>query len=64
MKNEKHFLETVKWGIIPICNYRGCHVTKLPSGLYSLWGRVEISADEVDRIIYESLLWVGKSIKQ
>lgn len=64
MKNENHFLETVKWGVIPIVSYKGTHVTKLPSGRYSLWNHHEITPEEVDRYIDESLLAVSKSIKQ
>ncbi len=65
MKQEKkHPLELVSWGIFPITNYRGHNIIKMPSGLYSIWGRYEVTADEVDKIIDESCKMLGKSIKQ
>jgi hypothetical protein len=52
MKNEKHFLDGVKWGVIPVVNYRGCHVVKnLKTGLYSVLGRTGVSVEEVDGVI-------------
>ncbi len=65
MKQEKkHPLEDTVWGILPITNYRGCFVTKLPSGLYSLWGRYEVESEEIDRIIDETCKMLNESIKE
>lgn len=63
MKNEKHFLDNVKWGVIPIVNYRGCYVTKLSNGLFKIFGRTGVSADGVDEIIDESLEGLKNSLK-
>lgn len=63
MKEERHKLETIEWGPLPITNYRGTHVTKLPSGKYSIWGHTELTPEEVDRYIDNSLMSVSKSIK-
>jgi len=65
MKEEtKHPLSRICWGVLPIVNYRGASVTKdLKTGFYSLWGHTELTEDGVDRLIDNSLMAVGKSIK-
>jgi hypothetical protein len=64
MKNEKHELEKIKWGVIPVVNYRGCNVVKnLKTGTYSIFGRTGVSSGDVDRIIDESLGWLKNGLK-
>lgn len=64
-KEKKHPLDLIKWGVLPITNYRGTHVTKnLVTELYSLLNHFEITKEDVDRYIDESLDVIDKSIKQ
>lgn len=50
MKNEKHYLETISWGVIPVVNYRGVEVWKLKNG-YKVFSQTVVSAEEVDGVI-------------
>ena len=64
-EKNKHYLETIKWGVIPITSYKGCHVTKdLKTGLYSILGHSGLTEEGVDRLIDDSLRMIEKSIKQ
>ncbi len=65
MNKDKHPLDKIVWGVLPIVNYRNCYVTKhLDTGLYSLWNHSQITKEDVDRYIDESLDVIDKSIKQ
>lgn len=64
MNKDKHPLDEIVFGVLPIANYKGAYVTKLPSGKYSLWGHTELTPEEVDRYIDNSLMAVSKSIKE
>ncbi len=45
-----HTLNKVKWGVIPICNYKGILVTKTREG-YSVLGQNVRTPEEVDGVI-------------
>jgi hypothetical protein len=62
MKKEKHYLESVKWGVIPIVNYRGCLVEKLKDGEWKVLGKTVVSVEDVDRVIDEVGAWLDKSV--
>ena len=64
MKEDKHPLDAVDWGVIPIISYRGVYVTKQPNGLYTVFGEKDLLPGGVDSIIDKSNEWIGKSIKQ
>jgi len=66
MKQEtKHPLLEVDWPWWGRINYRGAYVNKdFKTGLYSLWGHTGLTEYGVDRLIDDSLMTVGKSIKQ
>lgn len=53
MKNEKHFLDSVKWGLFSVVNYQGVEVWKLKKG-YKVLGRVVNSVGEVDEVLGEA----------
>lgn len=48
--NEKHFLETVMWGVIPIVNFNGVLVEKIIGG-YRVLNQKCKNTDEVDEVI-------------
>ena len=48
--NEKHFLETVMWGVIPIVNFNGVLVEKIIGGYHVLNQKCK-NTDEVDEVI-------------
>ena len=50
VKKDVYELKTVIWGVIPIVNYRGVLVTKIPMG-YQVFNKKAISQEEVDEII-------------
>lgn len=54
----KHELETVTWGVIPIYNYSGVLVEKIIGG-YKVLGQTCIKPSEVDEIISQA----GKAIE-
>ncbi|HRP30504.1 MAG TPA: hypothetical protein PKV73_01365 [Agriterribacter sp.] len=60
MKNkiEKHRLEMVRWGVIPIVNYRGMLVEKTKSG-YKIFKRELETPQDVDKAIDDALGWLG-----
>jgi len=58
---EKHELEKVSWGVIPIYNYKGILVEKLIGG-YKVFGQTCIKPEEVDLIIQESCSILSESI--
>lgn len=62
-EKKKHPLDEIVFGVLPIANYKGVHVTKQPNGLYSLWGHVNLLPHKVDEYIDKSLMSIGKSIK-
>mgnify|MGYP001594692390 CR=1 FL=1 len=64
MNKDKHPLDEIVFGVLPIVNYRGCFVTKQPNSLYSLWGHINLLPNEVDEYIDKSLMVIGNSIKQ
>lgn len=64
MIKEKHPLDEIVFGVLPIANYRNCYVTKQPNNLYAIWGHVNLLPHEVDEYIDKSLMAVSKSIKQ
>ena len=57
----KHPLEKVKWGVIPIVNYRGRLVTKVHGG-YKLEAVFYRSPDDIDKRIDEISEVIEKSI--
>lgn len=58
----KHSLETVKWGVIPVTNYKGCLVEKAIGG-YMVLGEVVKTAADVDRKINEAIISIKNSLK-
>ena len=50
MEGNKHELEKITWGVIPITYYRGCLVTKLIGG-FEIFGQKVKTANEVDEVI-------------
>lgn len=58
---DKHFLETVKWGVLPIVSYNGVLVAKTKDG-YSLLQTKAKDVKEVDSIISRSLKCIQQSI--
>lgn len=62
MKKQKHFLDSVEWGIIPIVVYRGVLVTKLIGG-YKVLNKTVVSAEWVDGVIDGALDGLKNSIK-
>ncbi len=64
-QEKKHFLDEVEdWGILRLAKYKGCVVQKQADGLYSIWQYKDLTAEQVDEKINNSLLYVDKSIKQ
>ncbi len=60
-EKEKHPLEMVKWGIIPICNYNGKLVTRLIGG-YEIMGQKVKTPQQVDEVILKAEQSVSNSI--
>jgi len=58
---EKHELEKVSWGVIPITVYRGCLVTKLVGG-YEIWGNRVLKPQDVDELIDKAGSILSESI--
>jgi len=58
MAQDKHPIENITFGIIPITVYRGCLLTKLVGG-YEIFGTKCKTPQEVDLIIDKA----GKSLK-
>ena len=50
---EKHFLETVQWGVLAIVNYKGVLVSKIIGG-YSCLNQKCKTPQEVDEIIEQA----------
>jgi len=61
MEVNKHELEKIKWGVIPITVYRGCLVTKLIGG-WEVWGKRVSTPDEIDQLIDEAGTILNESI--
>lgn len=60
--SEKHFLKTVKWGVIPIINYRGVEVIKTTLG-YTVLRKNVTTPEDVDEIIDSATETLKKTIK-
>ncbi len=60
-KEDKHPLEKVVWGIIPIVNYFGKLVTRLIGG-YEIMGQKVKTPQEVDEVILKAEQSVSNSI--
>jgi len=58
MAQDKHPIEKITFGVIPITVYRGCLLTKLVGG-YEIFGTKCKTPQEVDAIIDKA----GKSLK-
>lgn len=56
---EKHPIEVLGWGIIPIKVYKGCIVEKIIGG-YKILGHKVNTPQEIDKIILEA----GKSLEK
>lgn len=59
----KHYLETVRWGVIPVINYKG-HLLERIIGGYKILGSIAITPDEVDKKIESVNKSLNNSIKQ
>jgi len=57
MESNKHDIEKITWGVIPITVYRGCLLTRLVGG-YEIFGQKVSKPEEVDAIIDKA----GKSL--
>lgn len=57
----KHPLEKVKWGVIPIINYKGCLITKVYGG-YKLHGKFFRNPQDIDKEMERISEVIGKSI--
>ncbi len=60
-EKEKHPLEIVKWGVIPIVNYSGKLVTRLIGG-YEIMGQKVKTPQQVDEVILNSEKGLQNSI--
>jgi hypothetical protein len=61
MSKEKHYLETVSWGIVPITSYQGVLVTRLIGG-YSVLNQKVKTPQEVDEVIKKGYENLGSTI--
>lgn len=62
MKDQKHYLDKILRDVVPIGVYRGVLVEKLIGG-WKVFGQTVVSAEEVDRVIDESLKGLKNSLK-
>jgi len=63
MESKAHELEGVNWGVIPIVNYHGILVEKIPLG-YKVLGQTCNTVDEVYTIIQNACSVLSESIYQ
>lgn len=59
---EQHPLLKVKWGVIPIVNYKNCLIEKIIGG-YKIFGQKMSTEKEVDEAITKSEQAIQNSIK-
>lgn len=57
-----HYLESVKWGVIPITVYKGCLIEKLIGG-YKVFGEVVKSPSDVDKKMDEANISIKNSLQ-
>jgi hypothetical protein len=63
MEKQKHYLDRGDvWPVVGIINYRGCLVGRNKRG-FVVFGKQVKSSQEVDKVIDEALVGLGKSIK-
>ena len=58
---DKHELEKVNWGVIPIYNYHGVLVTRI-IGAYEVFGQRVKTPSEVDEVIQNTTSILNESI--
>jgi hypothetical protein len=58
---EKHEIEKINWGVIPLANYRGFVLTRLIGG-YEIMGHKVKTPQEVDKVIEQAYSSLEKSI--
>ena len=61
MSKEKHYLETVSWGIMNFCNYQGLICERLIGG-YRILNQIVTTPQEVDEVIKKGYENLGSTI--